>query len=249
MKLGEALLATSEQNVAESFELFSRTLDMEWVKAALDACGTATVRRRKMPAEFAVWMVIGMALLRDRSIDEVVHHLSLVLPQAGLPGRISHSSACEARTRIGCGALAWLFIHSANKWAQASADALRWRGLAVYGVDGTTLSVPDTAENDHGFGRPANAGGDAAYPQLRLVALMVLRSHLLANVCAGPYRTGETTLAQKLWEDLPDDALVILDKGYINYALFWRIQRDGVSRPLAVPCPIEPALACPASLR
>lgn len=224
MEVGKALLAVSEQNVAESFELFTRTLDLEWIKGALQASGTASVRRRKMPAEFAVWMVIGMALLRDRSIDEVVHHLKLVLPKVGQPERISHSSTCEARDRLGCGALALLFAQSAKKWAQQSADTLRWRGLAVYGVDGTTLPIPDTLENEQAFGRPTNANGGGAYPQLRLVVLMVLRSHVLANFSAGPYSMGEPSLAQKIWEDLPDDALVVLDKGYINYGLFWQIQ-------------------------
>jgi hypothetical protein len=60
--------------------LFSRTLGMEWVLHALAATGTASVRKRKLPAEFVFWLVIGMALLRDRSIDEVVEHLDLVLP-------------------------------------------------------------------------------------------------------------------------------------------------------------------------
>jgi len=230
MEMGKALLAISEQNVANSFELFSRTLDIEWIKQALQASGTATIRRRKLPAEFATWMVIGMALLRDRSIDEVVDHLKLVVPQLGLPARISHSSTCEARNRLGCAALALLFVHSANKWAQASADALRWRGLAVYGVDGTTLRVADSVENAQAFGRPSNASGGAAYPQLRLVVLMVLRSHLLANFAAGPYAMGESTLAQKLWNDLPNDALVVLDRGFINYALFWQIQTGGSHR-------------------
>jgi hypothetical protein len=228
--MGRALLAVSEQNLAESFEVFSRTLDIEWVKEALQATGTATVRRRKMPAEFAVWMVIGMALLRDRSIDEVVHHLRLVLPKADLPATIAHSSTSEARSRLGCAALALLFVQSAKKWAHTSADALRWRGLAVYGLDGTTLSVADTAENAQAFGRPTNASGGGAYPQLRLVVLMVLRSHLLANFSAGPFNMSEPALAKKLWDDLPDDALVVFDKGHINYGLFWQIQHRGSHR-------------------
>src|SRR2546425_6488418 len=37
--------------------------------------------------------------------------------------------------------------------ASASAEEHRWRGLAVFGVDGTTLRVPDTPENDAHFGR------------------------------------------------------------------------------------------------
>ena len=39
-------------------------------------------------------------------------------------------------------------------WAHASAVRHRWRGLALYAVDGTTLRVPDSDENREHFGRP-----------------------------------------------------------------------------------------------
>src|SRR5438445_5590049 len=71
MRWTEALQAVGDEDRSESFALFSRTLDIEWVRRALTASGSASVRKRKLPAESVVWLVIGMALLRDRSIDEV----------------------------------------------------------------------------------------------------------------------------------------------------------------------------------
>ena len=232
MELGRALLAVGAGDRAASFEMFSETLEPAWIEAALHATDRATVRKRKLPAVFVVWLVIGMALLRDRSIREVVRHLDLVLPTGRRRTSVSGSAIAAARARLGPEPLAALFAQATGVWGPVAADATRWRGLAVYGVDGSTLCTPDTVENGQAFGRPTNAGGGAAYPQLRLVVLMVLRSHLWANFAAGPYTTGETTLAQKLWDDLPDDALVVLDKGYINYALFWQIQNGGCSRSI-----------------
>jgi len=207
INLGTQLSAVAEGERAHSFELFSRTLDMRWIRSALALTGSATVRRRKLPAEFVVWLVIGMALLRERSIDEVVRHLDLVLPSRrapGLPTEVSRSTVIQARTRLGSSPLETLFHETAAIWSANSADALRWRGLAVYGVDGTTLRIPDTEENEIEFGRPHGPRGLGAYPQLRLGALMVLRSHLLADLAVGAYHTGEQTLAQKLWERLPE---------------------------------------------
>ena len=83
MELGAALLAVGAGERAASFEIFSDTLDPAWIAQALETTGTATIRRRKLPAERAVWLVIGMGLLRDRSIEEVVRHLNLVLPAHG----------------------------------------------------------------------------------------------------------------------------------------------------------------------
>lgn len=224
--LAGELLQAGEGRAEASFALFAESLDAEWVERALQATGKASARRRKLPAEYVVWLVIGMGLLRDRSIEEVVRHLDLVLPGSHRDRRgVSGGAVVQARDRLGPQPLAWLFEKTAEAWASASADEHRWRGLAVFGVDGTTLRVPDSAENDAVFGRPGTSRGDAAagYPQLRLVALMVLRSRLLAGLAAGPYHDGELTLAESLWSKIPDRSLIILDRGFAAYELFQRL--------------------------
>jgi hypothetical protein len=226
MDLGQALLQTAEGRAEASFEVFAQTLDPEWIERALRATGKASVRRRKLPAEYVVWLVIGMGLLRDRSIQEVVRHLDLVLPGSDRDRQeVSGGAIVQARDRLGPQPLAWLFEHTAEVWATASADEHRWRGLAVFGVDGTTLRVPDSPENDAEFGRQATSPERTAagYPQLRVVALMVLRSHLLAALALGPYRNGELTLAQDLWPKLPDRSLIVVDREFATYELFHRL--------------------------
>lgn len=230
MRLAQALQAVGEGNRAECFELFSRTLDMDRVRRVLASTGTGSIRRRKLPAESVVWLVIGMALLRDRSIDEVVRHLDLVCPGPEQTGEVGHAAVVQARDRLGSEPLAVLFSETAHCWSQAAADALRWRGLAVYGVDGTTMLIPDTEENEVVFGRPRSGRGVGAYPQLRLVALMVLRAHLLADIVPGAYHTGEQILARELWKHLPDRCVVVVDKGFINYVVFHAIQSQAADR-------------------
>ena len=158
MDLGQALLQAAQGRAEASFALFAHTLDPEWIDRALRATGKASVRRRKLPAEYVVWLVIGMGLLRDRSIQEVVRHLALVLPDADRGGQtVSGGAVVQARNRLGPQPLAWLFEQTAAMWATASAEEHRWRGLAVFGVDGTTLRVPDSPENDAAFGRQATS--------------------------------------------------------------------------------------------
>jgi len=198
------------------FARFQESIDPAWVLEALDATGTATLRRRRFPAEQVVWLVLGMALFRDLPIIDVVKELALVLPGTGA-GRIAASAVMQARSRLGESPLRWLFERCAEAWTKASADRLRWRGLAVYGLDGTTVRVPDSPENRAAFGGQSagEVRGNSGYPLVRIVTLMALRSHLLLAARFGPYLVSERHYARDLWPSVPDDSLVIVDRNFM----------------------------------
>ena len=80
MHLQGSLAAVAAFGKPEYFPDVRRNIDREWVEQALQATGTATIRRRRLPAEQVVWLVIGMALFRNRSIHDIVSKLDLVLP-------------------------------------------------------------------------------------------------------------------------------------------------------------------------
>ncbi len=99
----------------ETFCDVRRHIDPQWVEEALRATGTATVRKRRLPAEQVVWLVIAMALFRNRSIAEVVAKLDLALP--GRSSTVAPSAIPQARSRLGAEPLEWLFARCAQEWA------------------------------------------------------------------------------------------------------------------------------------
>lgn len=234
MGLAASVQDIFEEDIPASFARFGRVLDAQWIAAALEETGTASIRMRKIPAQLVVWLVIGMALFRDRSIHEVVTHLGLVLPtqknkQPAAGKTVAPSAIPQGRYRVGSNPLRAIFVRTADRWAREAADEHRWHGLALYGVDGTTFRIPDTEENREAFGLPGSSRGQSGYPQLRLVALMALRSHLIAGVAFGPYagkKNGECSLAVELWPQVPDGSLIIVDRGFLDYGLFYRLSHD-----------------------
>jgi hypothetical protein len=225
-----AFAATATYAKPEQFETFRRHLDAAWIEEALTATGTATVRRRRLPVEDVVWVVLGMALFRDRPIEDVVSKLDLALPGGGRT--VARSSISQARARLGSEPMKWLFERSASAWAHASADAHRWRGLALYGIDGSSLRVPDTPENRAHFGgQSGRKGSESGYPMARIVALMVLRSHLLAGVWLGPYGgTSELDPAKQLRMSIPDNSLTIVDRGFLAASMLLGLATGGQNR-------------------
>lgn len=230
-RFSEALAATA-QFTPDSFPTFTRHLDLDWIEEALLATETATLRRRRLPAEQVIWLVLGMALFRDRPIVDVVGHLDLALPTVGGPRTVAPSTVAQARARVGSAPLKWLYHRSAAEWAMASADRDRWRGLALWAADGTTLRVPDSPENREYFGSQGAGGnrGVSGYPLLRLVAVMAVRSHLLLSASFGPYSIDEREYAGQLWESIPDDSLVFLDRLYLQVDVMTTVVRGGENR-------------------
>jgi hypothetical protein len=232
----EALEFTSEFT-PRSFPSLTKHIEPTWVEEALLSTGTATIRRRRVPAEQTVWLILGMALMRDLPITEVARQLDIALPGRDGTRTVASSALTQARARLGAEPMEWLFLRSAEEWAHRSASSDRWRGLALYGADGTTLRVADSVENRAHFGSQNSGRHDGGrdervngYPLLRLVVVMALRSHLLGAATFGPFGIGESTYAASLWDTVPDHSLVLLDRNYLQASVLVPLMTRGTER-------------------
>jgi len=214
VKLESALEIVAEYAEGDRLEGLKRHIDPTWIEEALAWSGTVTLRRRRLPAEQVLWLAIGMGLMRNLPIEAVVDKLDLALPdEKGT--LIAKSAISQARQRVGEDPLAYLFAVSAAEWSARSANAHRWRGLALYGLDGTTMRVADSPENRAAFGGQSTHRGESGYPSVRAVAMMALRSHVLSAFRFADYGTGETTLARGIWNEVPENSLVIVDRNFL----------------------------------
>jgi len=232
-----------EETLGEAFNLTAgfapqalpnlmKHFDPVWIEEALHSTGTATVRRRRLPAERTVWLVLGMAIMRDWPITEVAQQLELALPAADGSRTVAPSALAQARARLGAEPLEWLFLRTAEEWGNASANRDRWRGLALYTVDGTSMRVPDSPENRAHFGsQDAGLGrGISGYPLMRVVVVMTVRSHLLVAATFGPHATDERVYARSLWQSVPDHSLVLVDRHHLQADVLVPMMTTGVDR-------------------
>ena len=224
----DSLLEQGPQGMAR----FAASLDPTWIDEALAATGSASIRRRKLPAEQTLWLVLGMGLFADRSIVEVVEHLSLVMP--GVKS-LAKSAIPAARYRLGAEPLEWLFHRVADEWAHTPGLG-DYKGLALYGVDGSSVRVQDSDANLEHFTKPGGRAGpgDAGYPQVRAACLLNLRNRMVLDARFGPFSVSESSLAEQLWSRVPDDSLTILDRGFVDYGTFTGLVSQGCNRHLMV---------------
>ena len=124
--LDEALERVVDYVNVGRFVDIRRHLDPTWIDAALHATGTATLRKRRLPAEQVVWLVLGMALYRRTPINDLVDRLDLVLP--GNAKGMAGSAVVEARARLGADPIKWLFEKSAKNGRTKAHEKMRGGG-------------------------------------------------------------------------------------------------------------------------
>jgi hypothetical protein len=205
-------------------------LSPQVIDAALAATDTQSKRERRLPRSSVVLLLVAAALFRHVALGQLVLLLRLARPARDAMG-VTSGAISHARKALGVAPLVALFRSWAAPHAHAAAAAERWRGLSVYGVDGSSLRVADSPQNRDAFGgHSGGARGPSAYPLVRLVMLMALRSHLLVDVALGAFAHGELSLARSLWAQLPADALVVLDRNFYAATILVGIERVGPAR-------------------
>jgi Transposase DDE domain len=91
----------------------------------------------------------------------------------------------------------------------------------VVSLDGSTLDVADTVDNDEAFGRPGTGRGASAFPKIRFVALLENGTHVLWAAQMDPYGTSEQALAERVAPALRPGMLCLADRLFPSYK-FWQ---------------------------
>ena len=201
----------------------SALIDPAGIEQALSATGKASIRRRKLPAEHAVWLVIGLALFRQMPLWQVVQEMALSLDAQALP---APSASVQARQRLGPEPLEHLFGLLTQAWGRA--HAVHEHTLRVLAVDGVVWAAPDSADNRQALGSGQTQYGPQPWPMVRAVCLLDTDSHELLDAKLGDYHCGELTLGAGL-RGL-DDSITLFDRAYFSAAFLLDWQHAGQQR-------------------
>jgi hypothetical protein len=204
-----------------SIEVFASILKPEWIQGVLEATDRLGKRERKLTAPFTLWLVVGMCLYRNLSIQNVIHRLGN-LPGIGSLWKDGEAptsaSDTEARTRLGFGPFR-LLLEKLRDWILLTyREAMSWKGMLLLVLDGTTFKVPDSDENRRRFGLPGSKRGRAAFPQMRAVFLVSAKLRFILTGLFAPFGRGETRLALRMLSHIPERSLVLLDRNFVYWS-------------------------------
>jgi hypothetical protein len=208
-----------------SLGVVARFFPREKVDAVLKQTERSSVRERDLPAHVVVYYVIALALYMRSSYREVLRCLlegvQWLLDPSVTVRVAGKSGISQARSRLGAEPLKQLYEAVVLPIAEKRTKGAWYRQWRLVSLDGSTLDIADTAENEKEFGRPGASRGSSAFPKLRFVSLLENGTHVLFGACMGPYSTDEITLAGKVVPALRKGMLCLADRFFPGYQL-WR---------------------------
>jgi hypothetical protein len=214
-----------------SLGVIAKFFPLKRIESILKETGKASVRKRDLPAHVVVYYVIALALYMRASYREVLRclleGLQWLLDPSTTVKVAGKSGISQARTRLGPEPVKKLYQTVVTPMATERTKGAWYRGWRLVSLDGGTLDVADTAENEAAFGRPAASRGSSAYPQIRFVALLESGTHLLTGAQMAGCRADETALAKQVIPRLQKGTLCLADRYYLGYQLWRKAQNTG----------------------
>src|SRR5690242_468098 len=179
-----------------------------------------------------LWVFLGQVLSADHSCRAAVARL--------MAHRLAHGQRpCSAQTGAYCQARQRLpekFFSSVTCSVGRALDAKAeqcwlWKGRRVYLFDGTTVTMPDTPENQQAYPQVYNQKPGLGFPIARIGALISLACGAVVNLGFCQYAgkgQGEVSLLRRLWDSLRPGDILLTDALLANWANFVMLKERGL---------------------
>ena len=207
-----------------SLGVIAKFFPVEKVREVLRQTGRESIRERDLPAHVVMYYVIALALYMRSSYREVLRCLlegvQWLLDPSVKVKVAGKSGISQARSRLGIEPVKELYKAVVTPIAEKRTRGAWYRKWRLTSLDGSTLDVADTAENEAAFGRPGASRGASAFPKIRFVALLENGTHVLWGAQMDQYSVDEITLAERVAPALSKGMLCLADRFFPNYKLW-----------------------------
>ena len=165
------------------------------------------------------WTFLWQVLHVGSSCRDAV---AMALAEMAAAGRRRLPSAeptayCQARRRLPMEVLSGSVRQLGRRLREEVSQTLTWCGRRVWLVDGTSCSMPDTADLQAAFGQPAGQAPGCGFPVATIVALVCWASGAVVEAVVGPVWMSELRLWRELWPALSPREIVVADRFYCSF--------------------------------
>src|SRR5579871_5567849 len=180
-----------------------------------------------------LWVFLAQVLSADHSCRAAVARLiAHRLTQGQRPCSAQTGAYCQARRRLPESFFADVACSVGRRLDEQADRRCLWKGRRVYLFDGTTVTMPDTRENQAAYPQVYNQKPGLGFPIARLGAVISLACGAVVNLGFCQYAgkgQGEVSLLRRLWDVLLPGDVLLADSLTSNFTNIVGLQSRGVA--------------------
>ena len=176
-----------------------------------------------------IWAFIGQVLDPDPTCRRALARIQAYRARRELPAVSTNTSGyCKARSRLPERLFQLLFQHLGSGLVQEVPAQTLWHGRRVKIVDGSSVSMPDTEDNQKEYPMASGQKPGCGFPVAAMVAVFSLATGAALDVVLGSWRLHDLNLFCRLRHLFDAGDIVLADRGFCSVAEIALLQRRGV---------------------
>jgi hypothetical protein len=191
-------------------------------------------RERLYPQSLTFWAFLSQVLSPGCACREVVRKIQAWYAPQDKSLDSGTSAYCQARGRLPLATLTELQQTLADKLSARVTTPELWLGRRLKVVDGTGVSMPDTAANQKVWPQPSGQKPGCGFPVVKRVACFCLASGALLAWVEGTLKEHDCRLLLKLLSVFKKGDVVLADRGFSSYASLATLRARGVDAVMRV---------------
>jgi len=186
-------------------------------------------RNRLFAPARVFWLFLSQVLSADGSCAEALKKfLAWLALTEGKEASPNTAAYCKARTKLSREAVERVRDDIVRAIHQSPLAKSRWHGRPVKVVDGSGLSMPDTAQNQQQYPQSKRRKPGCGFPEMRIVALFSLATGVLLHYAQASRYVSERALFRQLWTYFEPGDVALADRGFCGFAEFFLLLERGV---------------------
>lgn len=169
-----------------------------------------------------LWMFVTQVISADKSCQKAVARLNAWRACKGLSKVSSDTTSyCKARCRLPEALFERLLSWTATRCEEATHETWLFCGRVVEMVDGWTVTMADTQENQEEYPQMASQKPGCGFPIARMIGLFSLATGAVNSIAMAAYQgkqTGEPSLLRTTLGRILPGRILLADR---YYATFW----------------------------
>lgn len=208
------------ESITDLGVLFSNVLPVEWLEK------TASDRRKRIfPQVVTFWAWASQILEQNESCAKALTLIQNWYCSAGLDlPAFDTSGYCKARKRMPTEFLDAI-VGKIESHAEARVeDHHLWYGHRLKAIDGTSVKLMDTVDNQSAYAQPSSQKKGCGFPKMGVVGVLDMAQGTLCDFITCPWQQHDAKGLYELGNSFKPGDVVIADRAFCGYELIANLQ-------------------------